>query len=94
MSRVMRRSIEFALTHRKDAVDHAMIYARDLDIELADKFVGMYVNDLTLDLGERGKKGHRANADLGRRKRIYPPSTAARHFRRLSFKFVRHGCQP
>jgi 1,4-dihydroxy-6-naphthoate synthase len=57
MSRVMRRSIEFALTHRKDAVDHAMIYARDLDIELADKFVGMYVNDLTLDLGERGKKG-------------------------------------
>jgi len=57
MSRVMRRSIEFALTHRKDALDHAMQYARDLPTELADQFVGMYVNELTLDLGVRGKKG-------------------------------------
>jgi len=57
MSRVMRRSIEFALTHRSDALDHAMTYARDLPVELADQFVGMYVNELTLDLGERGKKG-------------------------------------
>lgn len=57
MSRVMRRSIEFALTHRSDALDHAMTYARDLPPELADAFVGMYVNELTLDLGERGKKG-------------------------------------
>ena len=57
MSRVMRRSIEFALAHREDALAHAMQYARDLPTEMADKFVGMYVNELTLDLGERGKRG-------------------------------------
>ena len=57
MSRVMRRSIEFALAHREDALAHAMQYARDLPTEMADRFVGMYVNDLTLDLGERGKRG-------------------------------------
>jgi len=57
MSRVMRRSIEYALGHRSAALDHAMQYARDLPTELADQFVGMYVNKLTLDLGERGKRG-------------------------------------
>jgi len=57
MSRVMRRSIEFALAHRRDALGHAMTYARDLPEDMADRFVGMYVNELTLDLGERGKRG-------------------------------------
>jgi 1,4-dihydroxy-6-naphthoate synthase len=73
MSRVMRRSIEFALSHRKDALDHAMTYARDLPTELADKFVGMYVNELTLDLGERGKKGVELFLTEGARRGLIPP---------------------
>jgi len=57
MSRVMRRSIQYSLDHRKPALEHAMQYARDLPTEMADKFVGMYVNELTLDLGDRGRRG-------------------------------------
>jgi 1,4-dihydroxy-6-naphthoate synthase len=73
MSRVMRRSIEFALSHREDALDHAMQYARDLPTELADQFVGMYVNELTLDLGERGKKGVELFLTEGAKRGLIPP---------------------
>jgi 1,4-dihydroxy-6-naphthoate synthase len=57
MSRVMRRSIEYSLSHRAEALEYALTFARDMPAETADKFVGMYVNSFTLDLGERGKKG-------------------------------------
>jgi 1,4-dihydroxy-6-naphthoate synthase len=67
---ILRRSIEMALADRGPAVRHSMKYARDMegDLALADKFVGMYVNGLTLDYGERGRravelflrKGHEA----------------------------------
>ncbi|MCG6156194.1 menaquinone biosynthesis family protein [Rubinisphaera margarita] len=52
----LKQSIEYGLAHRKDALAHAMKYGRDLDTELTDKFVGMYVNDWTLDFGETGRK--------------------------------------
>jgi 1,4-dihydroxy-6-naphthoate synthase len=51
---VMRDTVQFALDHRNDALDYAIQYSRGLDRKRADKFVGMYVNDLTLDLGDRG----------------------------------------
>ena len=73
MSRVMRRSIEFALTHRQAALNHAMTFARDLPTELADRFVGMYVNELTLDLGERGKKGDELLLTEGADRGLIPP---------------------
>ena len=57
MSRVMRRSIEYALTHRADALAHAMQYARDLPTEMADKFVGMYVNAPYAGLGGARQAG-------------------------------------
>ena len=57
MSAVMRNSIEYSLSHREEALDYALTFARDMPRETADKFVGMYVNELTLDLGERGKRG-------------------------------------
>jgi 1,4-dihydroxy-6-naphthoate synthase len=57
MSRVMRRSIEYSLTHREEALEYALSFARDMPAETADTFVGMYVNNLTLDMGVRGKKG-------------------------------------
>ncbi|MGI8844325.1 MAG: menaquinone biosynthesis family protein [Gemmatimonadaceae bacterium] len=64
ISRHLRASIAYALDHRSDALDHAMQYARGLDRSKADTFVGMYVNDWTLDYGE---KGRRAVGELLRR---------------------------
>lgn len=55
ISRHLRASIEYSLAHRSLALDHAMRYARALDRAKADTFVGMYVNDWTLDYGPRGR---------------------------------------
>jgi 1,4-dihydroxy-6-naphthoate synthase len=55
-SRIMKRSIKYALDNRQEALDYAMIYARDLEKRLADQFVGMYVNHWTLDMGSKGKQ--------------------------------------
>jgi 1,4-dihydroxy-6-naphthoate synthase len=54
VSCLVRESIRYGLEHREEALDYAMQFARDLDRRLADRFVGMYVNDMTLDYGERG----------------------------------------
>ena len=56
VSRLLHDSIAYALSHRKDAVEYAQQFGRGLDKEKTDKFVGMYVNDLTLGYGERGRK--------------------------------------
>ncbi|MEY2564405.1 MAG: 1,4-dihydroxy-6-naphthoate synthase [Verrucomicrobiota bacterium] len=56
---IMRESIEFGLAHRDEAVAHSMPYARDMDANLAGKFIGMYVNDYTRDYGETGRKAVR-----------------------------------
>lgn len=56
VTRVLRDSIDYALSHRDQAVAFAMNYARDLDTAKADRFVGMYVNDRTLDYGEEGRR--------------------------------------
>jgi 1,4-dihydroxy-6-naphthoate synthase len=55
ISDVLTASIQFSLDHRSEAVQHALQYARDMGRDLADKFVGMYVNHWTLDYGERGR---------------------------------------
>lgn len=55
VSRHLHDSIAYGLSHRNVALDHSMKYARGLDRELADTFVGMYVNDWTLDYGARGR---------------------------------------
>jgi 1,4-dihydroxy-6-naphthoate synthase len=56
ISRHLRASIAYGLDHRSVALDHAMRYARDLDRARADTFVGMYVNDWTLDYGAKGRE--------------------------------------
>jgi 1,4-dihydroxy-6-naphthoate synthase len=56
VSRHLRASIAYGLAHRARALDHAMQYARGLDRGKADTFVGMYVNDSTLDYGDRGRQ--------------------------------------
>jgi 1,4-dihydroxy-6-naphthoate synthase len=64
LSRLLRESIRFGLEHRPEALAHAARYGRGLDDALADRFVGMYVNDRTLDYGEDGRA---AVAELLRR---------------------------
>ncbi|HEX6626745.1 MAG TPA: MqnA/MqnD/SBP family protein [Gemmatimonadaceae bacterium] len=65
VSRHLRESIAYGLDHRKSALDHAMRFARGLDRSKADEFVGMYVNDWTLDYGDRGRKAIRLFLDEG-----------------------------
>ena len=59
ISDILTASIQFSLDHRAEAVQHALQYARNMGRELADKFVGMYVNHWTLDYGERGRESIR-----------------------------------
>ena len=65
ISRHLRASIDYALSHRSGALDHAMRYARGLDRSKADTFVGMYVNDWTRDYGDRGREAVRTLLDHG-----------------------------
>ena len=59
VARIIRESVNYALEHREAAVEYAMQFARDMDPELADKFIGMYVNHWTLDYGEKGRRAVR-----------------------------------
>ncbi len=59
LSRVLKESIQYSLDHREEAVAYALEFGRGLDIPLADKFIGMYVNDYTLDYGADGREAIR-----------------------------------
>lgn len=59
ISDILTASIQYSLDHRPEAVQHALQYARDMGRDLADKFVGMYVNHWTLDYGDRGRESIR-----------------------------------
>lgn len=76
VSRLIRESIRYALANRREALDYALKYARDMDVELADKFVGMYVNDWTLDYGERGRAAIRKLLSEGHRAGVIPSPVA------------------
>ncbi len=59
ISNILTNSIQYSLDHRAEAVQHALQYARDMGKELADQFVGMYVNHWTLDYGDKGREAIR-----------------------------------
>jgi 1,4-dihydroxy-6-naphthoate synthase len=59
VNRLLKESIQYGLEHRQEALNYAMKYGRDLDPAKADRFVGMYVNDWTLDFGPRGREAVR-----------------------------------
>jgi 1,4-dihydroxy-6-naphthoate synthase len=69
---LMRKTVEYALAHRQAALKHALQYARDLPTDSADRFVGMYVNDLTLNLGMKGKLSYQLFLDRGYAAGIIP----------------------
>jgi 1,4-dihydroxy-6-naphthoate synthase len=56
IGRIIRESVSYALDHREAAVNYAMQFARDMETDMADKFIGMYVNKWTLGYGERGRQ--------------------------------------
>ena len=72
VSRHLRASIKYGLDHRADALAHSMRYARGLSEADADEFVGMYVNDWTLDYGERGRRAVRLFLERGHAAGVIP----------------------
>jgi 1,4-dihydroxy-6-naphthoate synthase len=72
ISDYIKQSIRYALEHRQEALQYALKYARDMDVSLADQFVGMYVNDWTLDYGPRGREAVRRLLDEGHKAGIIP----------------------
>ena len=68
----IKASIQYGLDHRAEALAHAMQYARDLDPALANRFVGMYVNERTLDYGDDGRQAIRLLLDRGYQAGIIP----------------------
>jgi 1,4-dihydroxy-6-naphthoate synthase len=76
ISRLLKESILYGLKHRDEALQHALKYARDMDITLADKFVGMYVNDWTLDYGPHGRAAVRRLLDEAHKAHIIPTPVA------------------
>jgi len=76
VSAALRDSIAYSLSHRESALEYAMQFARDMDTSLADRFVGMWVNDLTLDYTERGREAVRRMLTEGFEKGIIPNQVA------------------
>jgi len=72
VARLIKASIQYALDHREEALAHALGYARDLPPELADKFVSMYVNEWTVDYGEKGREAVRTLLTRGYEAGIIP----------------------
>lgn len=72
ISALVKQSIRYGLDHREDAIAYAMNYARDMNTPLADRFIGMYVNDWTLDYGDRGRQAIRELLGRGHRAGVIP----------------------
>jgi 1,4-dihydroxy-6-naphthoate synthase len=72
VAKALKRSIHYALDHRPEALAYAMQFARDLDTDLANQFVGMYVNQRTLDYGNDGREAVRRLLEMGHAAGIIP----------------------
>ncbi len=73
VSKHLKQSIQYSLDHREAALDYALAFGRGLPRDVADKFVGMWVNDRTVDMGEEGRKAIRAFLEEGESKKLIPP---------------------
>lgn len=70
--RLLKASIEYGLEHRRDALEYALQFGRGLDADSADRFVGMYVNDWTLDFGEAGRRAVQLLLERGHQAGVVP----------------------
>lgn len=76
VSRLLHQSIQYALDHRDEALAYSMQFARGLTTDLADRFVRMYVNDITLDYGEDGRRSVQLLLDRAYEKGLIPNRVA------------------
>jgi 1,4-dihydroxy-6-naphthoate synthase len=65
LTRLVRETVRYSLAHRTDALQYAMSFARGMDPQVADRFVGMWVNEMTLECGERGRRAVQTLLDRG-----------------------------
>ncbi len=72
IAKTIRDSVSYGLEHREEALNYAMQFARDMDTELADKFVAMYVNQWTLSYGEKGQQAVRELIERGTKAGLLP----------------------
>ncbi len=73
----LKKSIAYSLEHRGEALNYALGFARGMNTSLADKFVGMYVNDWTLDYGAKGKEAIQLFLDLAFERHLFPERCVA-----------------
>ncbi|KAB2835703.1 ABC transporter substrate-binding protein, partial [bacterium] len=76
VSDILRKAIQYSLDHRPEALDYALSFARGMDPKTADRFVGMYVNELTVDYGERGRAALRRLFEEATAKKLIPEMPA------------------
>jgi 5,8-dihydroxy-2-naphthoate synthase len=77
LTRLVRDTVRYSLEHRREALDYAMTFARGMPAEVADRFVGMWVNEMTLDCGERGRRAIQVLLDRGHQAGIIPTAVRA-----------------
>ena len=65
LTKLVRETVRHSLSHRREALEYAMSFARGMDPAVADRFVGMWVNDMTLEMGERGRRAVQTFLDRG-----------------------------
>jgi 1,4-dihydroxy-6-naphthoate synthase len=65
LTRLVRETVRYSLEHRREALEYAMTFARGMPREVADRFVGMWVNEMTVDCGERGRRAVQVLLDHG-----------------------------
>lgn len=82
--RLLRESIRYALDNHEEALNYAMQFARDVDARLAEKFIGMYVNDFTLEGGEEVARAAQRLLDMGWEAGLIPHRTAAEFVRQAA----------
>jgi 1,4-dihydroxy-6-naphthoate synthase len=72
LTRLVRETVRYSLAHRTEALEYAMTFARGMDPRIADRFVGMWVNDMTIDCGERGRRAVQTFLDRGHEAGVIP----------------------
>jgi 1,4-dihydroxy-6-naphthoate synthase len=77
LTSLVRETVRYSLAHRPQALEYAMSFARGMDPKIADRFVGMWVNDMTVDSGERGKRAVQEFLDRGHAAGVIPKRVVA-----------------
>ena len=72
LTRLVRETVRYSLAHRQEALEYAMTFARGMDPGIADRFVGMWVNDMTVEMGERGRRAVQTFLDRGHAAGLIP----------------------